>query len=87
MHVAGIYGNETLSLQLNWKTPPFDNPKMREAIAYAMPYRQIVSIGYAGQARKWDALYTEVLNGYVKPDTQYTQDPDKARALLAERKR
>jgi peptide/nickel transport system substrate-binding protein len=84
VHVAGIYGNETLSLQLNWKTPPFDNPKMREAIAYAMPYRQIVSIGYAGQARKWDALYTEVLNGYVKPDTQYTQDPDKARALLAE---
>jgi peptide/nickel transport system substrate-binding protein len=84
VHVAGIYGNEVLALNLNWKTPPFDNPKLRQAIAAAMPYRQIVSIGYSGQARKWDALYTEFLNGYIKPKTQYAQDLDKARQLLAE---
>lgn len=84
VQVAGIYGNETLALNLNWKTPPFDNPKLRQAIAAAMPYRQIVSIGYSGQARKWDALYTEFLNGYIKPKTQYVQDLDRARQLLAE---
>jgi ABC-type transport system substrate-binding protein len=37
-----------------------------------------------GQARKWDALYTEFLNGYIKPQAQYEQDADKARQLLAE---
>jgi peptide/nickel transport system substrate-binding protein len=84
VHVAGIYGNETLALNLNFKTPPFDNPKLRQAIAAAIPYRQIVSIGYAGQARKWDALYTDFLNGYIKPQTQYSQDPEKAKQLLAE---
>ena len=84
VQVAGIYGNETLALNLNWKTPPFDNPKLRQAIAAAMPYRQIVSIGYSGQARKWDALYTDFLNGYVKPQAQYSQDLPKARQLLAE---
>jgi peptide/nickel transport system substrate-binding protein len=82
--VAGIYGNEVLALNLNFKTPPFDNPKLRQAIAAAMPYRQIVSIGYSGQARKWDAQFTEFLNGYIKPKAQYEQDLAKAKQLLAE---
>ena len=84
VRVAGIYGNEVLALNLNFKTPPFDNPKLRQAIAEAMPYRQIVSIGYSGQARKWDAQYTEFLNGFIKPKAQYSQDAEKARQLLAE---
>ncbi|WP_158746587.1 ABC transporter substrate-binding protein, partial [Acidisphaera sp. L21] len=82
--VGGIYGNETLLLSLNFKTPPFDNPKLRQAIAAAMPYLQIINIGYAGQARKWDAHFTEVLAGYIKPSTQYQQDPELAKKLLAE---
>jgi peptide/nickel transport system substrate-binding protein len=84
MKVAGIYGNEVLALHLNFKTPPFDNPKLRQAFAAAMPYRQIASIGYSGQARKWDAQYTEFLKGYVKPKTQYEQDIEQAKRLLAE---
>ncbi|MCX7324981.1 MAG: ABC transporter substrate-binding protein [Hyphomicrobiales bacterium] len=82
--VAGVYGNETLFLNLNWKTPPFDNAKLRQAIAAAMPYRQIASIGYANQARRWEAHYTGVLNGYIKPDAQFPQDVERAKALLAE---
>ncbi|MEO9190176.1 MAG: ABC transporter substrate-binding protein [Acetobacteraceae bacterium] len=82
--VAGVYGNETLFLNLNFKTPPFDNPKLRQAFAAAMPYAQIAQIGYAGQARKWDAHFTSVLNGYVKPATQYARDVEKAKQLLTE---
>ncbi len=82
--VAGIYGNEVLALNLNFKTPPFDNPKLRQAFAAAMPYKQIISIGYSGQARKWDAQYTEFLNGFIKPKAQYDQDLAKAKQLLAE---
>jgi peptide/nickel transport system substrate-binding protein len=82
--VAGIFGNETLLVNLNFKTPPFDNPKIRQAIAAAMPYEQIAEVGYARKARRWEAHYTPVLNGYAKPSTQYTRDLDKAKALLAE---
>ncbi len=82
--VAGVYGNETLFLNLNWKTPPFDNPKLRQAIAAAMPYRQIANIGYANQARRWEAHFTPVLNGYAKPKAQFPQDTARAKQLLAE---
>ncbi len=82
--VAGVYGNETLFLNLNWKTPPFDNPKLRQAIAAAMPYRQIANIGYANQARRWEAHFTPVLNGYTKPKAQFPQDIARAKQLLAE---
>ena len=82
--VAGIFGNETLFLILNFKTPPFDNPKVRQAIAYAMPYKQITTIGYSGQARRWEGHFPTVFGGYQKPDTQYDTDLARAKALLAE---
>lgn len=82
--VAGIFGNETLLVNLNFKTPPFDNPKVRQAVAAAMPYQQIADVGYAGKARRWEAHYTPVLNGYAKPVAQYVQDLAKAKQLLAE---
>ncbi|MEI5668391.1 ABC transporter substrate-binding protein [Bosea sp. CCNWLW174] len=82
--VAGIFGNETLFLNLNWKTPPFDNAKLRQAFAAAMPYDAISKIGYSGQARPWQAHFTPVLNGYVKPQAQFANDQARAKALLAE---
>lgn len=82
--VAGIFGNETLLVNLNFKTPPFDDPRVRQAVAAAMPYQQIADVGYAGKARRWEAHYTPVLNGYAKPTTQYVQDVAKAKQLLAE---
>ena len=82
--VAGIYGNEVLSVGLNFKTPPFDNPKLRQAIAYAIPYEQIARVGYAGAARKMEGQYPRVEHDYMRPSTQYATDPAKAKALLAE---
>ena len=82
--VAGIFGNETLFLTLNFKTPPFDNPKVREAIAYAMPYQQVTAIGYSGAAKRWEGHMPTSWPGVIKPAAQYTTDLAKARALLAE---
>ena len=82
--VAGIYGNEVLIMNLNFKTPPFDNPKLRQAIAYAMPYQQIATVGYAGSAQRMDGHFSRSLNGYQKPSTQYVTDIPKAKQLLAE---
>jgi len=82
--VAGIYGNEILILALNFKAPPFDNPKLRQAIAYAMPYQQIATVGYAGSAQHMDGHFSRSLNAYIKPSTQYNTDVAKAKHLLAE---
>ena len=82
--VAGIYGNEVLIMNLNFKTPPFDNPKVRQAIAYAMPYQQIATVGYAGSAQRMDGHFSRSLNGYSKTSTQYVTDIPKAKQLLAE---
>ncbi len=82
--VAGLYGNETLFLNLNDRTPPFDNPALRQAIAFAMPYQQVAAIGYAGAARRWEGHFPRAFNGAVQPDTQYTTDPARAKQLLAE---
>lgn len=82
--VAGIIGNETLFLSLNFKTPPFDNPKLRQAIAFAMPYAQIANVGYSGAARRWEGHIPMSFNGYVRPSTQYATDIPKAKQLLVE---
>jgi peptide/nickel transport system substrate-binding protein len=82
--VAGIYGNEVLIMNLNFKTPPFDNPKVRQAVAYAMPYQQIATVGYAGSAQRMDGHFSRSLNGYTKTSTQYVTDIPKAKQLLAE---
>ena len=82
--VAGIYGNETLFLNLNFKTPPFDNPKLRQAIAYALPYQQVTNIGYSGAARRWEGHIPTIFPGVIRPQAQYATDLAKAKQLLAE---
>jgi peptide/nickel transport system substrate-binding protein len=82
--VAGIYGNEVLTLGLNFRTPPFDNAKLRQAIAYAIPYQQIVRVGYADSARKMEGQYPRVEHDYMRPSTQYETNIEKAKALLVE---
>jgi peptide/nickel transport system substrate-binding protein len=59
------------------------NPKIREAIAYAINKQALIDAFYAGQA--------VVADNWMPPDTQYykaenlpTYDPEKAKALIAE---
>jgi len=68
----------------NTLRPPLDDPMVRQALSYAVPYQDIIDVatfGYATQARGaapagvWP--YSEEVN-------QYTQDLDMARELLAE---
>lgn len=82
--VAGLYGNETLFLNLNFKAPPFDNPAMRQAVAYAMPYQQVAAIGYGGGARRWQGHFPRAFSGPAPPEPQYATDPARAKQLLAD---
>jgi peptide/nickel transport system substrate-binding protein len=82
--VAGVYGNETLFINVNFKTPLFQDLKLRQALAYGIDYQQVIDTGYIGQARKWEGQIPATFPGYRKPQTQYHHDPAKAKQLLTE---
>lgn len=71
-------------LLLNHEHPPLDNPKVREAIDYAIDKQAIVDTVLFGQG--------EVANSYIPKGALYhsddngarPHDPEKAKALLAE---
>jgi len=81
---SGYVGNEGLFMVMNFKTPPFDNIKLRQAIAYAVPYDRVIKTGYGGQAKQWESVVPSTYPSFVKNDPPYSYDPAKAKALLAE---
>jgi peptide/nickel transport system substrate-binding protein len=84
IEVGGLIGNETLFIDLNWATPPFDDPLVRQAVAYSIPYDEVVETGYFGQARHWLGVVPSIYPGYIEPSTTYDFDLNRARDLLAE---
>ena len=81
--VAGVVGNQNLFLLMNWKSQPFQNKTLRQAVAYAIPYAQVIKIGYFGAAHQWLGQIPSTYPFYVKPKTQFSYDQAKAKALLA----
>jgi len=70
-------------ISMNVTQKPFDNPKVREAINYAINRQALVKVAFAG--------YATPATGVVPPSIAYAQqyqpwpyDPAKARALLKE---
>jgi peptide/nickel transport system substrate-binding protein len=84
LKVGGVTGNENMFIHMNFLTKPFDNPKVREAVAHAIPYDQIIKTGYFGQASKWDGVVPSSYPGYVAAKTPAKYDPELAKKLLAE---
>ena len=83
--VSTPYSNGVQYIGMNVKNPPFDNLKVRQAVAYALPYQKImdaVLFGLAGPmygAKPGDPLKT----AWPQPHA-YTTDVAKAKQLLAE---
>jgi peptide/nickel transport system substrate-binding protein len=75
---------EHLFVALNFETPPFDEPLVRQAIAYAIPYEDIIQVGYYGQARRWLSLVPTLIPGFRRTDVQFNHDPERASELLAQ---
>jgi peptide/nickel transport system substrate-binding protein len=82
--VQGITGNQTLFVHMNFKSPPFDNLKVRKAVSHAIPYDQIIKTGYSGQATIWQGFVPSGYPGYVPSAKDFVYDPAKAKALLAD---
>jgi peptide/nickel transport system substrate-binding protein len=72
-------------LGMNVSKPPFDNPKVREAVAYAVPYQKIVDAVMFGLANPMYGAPADKATEVKWPQpTKYVTDIAKAKALMAE---
>ena len=83
--VSHPIGNGMYSVDMNVKNPPFENPKVRQAVAYALPYQKIMDAAMFGLA---NPLYGGPSNNVADltwpAKTGYVNDMAKAKKLMAE---
>ncbi len=84
LKVVSIFpGNDVADMGFNVTHPPFDNPLVRQAIAYALPYDEILKTVYLGTAQRWYSPFFPVYPGYTDQyGKQYVTDVAKAKSLL-----
>jgi peptide/nickel transport system substrate-binding protein len=83
--ISNPIGNGMYSVELNVVNPPFNNEKVRQAVAYAIPYRNIIDAAMFGNANALFGGRSNDVSTIAWPQaTGYTTDMDKAKALMAE---
>lgn len=79
--------NRILALGVNYRFAPFDDDRrgrlLRQAIAHALPYDEVIASDYLGEAKQWNGLVESTYQGF-RPDDRYRTDLARARALMAE---
>lgn len=73
-----------LYLAFNQQIPELQDPKVREALSYAIDKDALISQVLPEGTQKATQFIPEVVNGYNDGVTTYEYDVDKAKALLAE---
>lgn len=83
--VLQVASNKHLFFCLNNNVAPFDDVRVRQAIAYAIPYDSLVNDVMYGNAAVTTSMLPDNVNGHISDDkTHYTTDLEKAKDLLAE---
>lgn len=85
LRVAAVRGNQSIYAVMNNTKPPFDDPKVRQAINTVIPRAQIVKDVYRGLAEPWQGVMPSTYPGYV-PMSAYDFNIEKAKELLAQSK-
>lgn len=73
-----------LYLGMNQKVAPLNDPKVRQAIAYAIDKEAVISQSLPEGTTPATQFIPETVNGYNSDVTTYDYDPEKAKQLLAE---
>jgi peptide/nickel transport system substrate-binding protein len=83
--VSTPYSNGVQYIGMNVKNPPFDNLKVRQAVAYAIPYQKIMDAALFGLAKPMFGAPASAATEPVWPQPhKYSTDLAKAKQLLAE---
>ena len=70
-------------LGFNMKKAPYDNPKVREAISYAIDQKPIIDTVFLGAAEPANSILGKNIFAYYDVE-KFTQNIEKAKALMAE---
>lgn len=86
INVVNIPANTNEFLIFNQKVvPQFADERVRQAINYAIPKKEIVETAYFGQALPWEAVFTTVVPGALDESKwMYEFNLEKAKALMSE---
>jgi peptide/nickel transport system substrate-binding protein len=77
--------NGMYSVEMNVVHPPFDNEKVRQAVAYAIPYQKIVDAAMFGVANPLFGGKSNDVRTIAWPQpTGYVTDIEKAKALMTQ---
>jgi peptide/nickel transport system substrate-binding protein len=83
--VSTPYSNGIQYIGMNVKNPPFDNLKVRQAVAYAIPYQKIMDAVLFGLAKPMYGAAPDAPTQVAWPQPhKYNTDIAKAKALMAE---
>lgn len=80
-------GSATASLMVmgfNTKKAPFDNPKVRQAISYALNKEDIVLMALDGRGAPVETCLPGLMSKYTDGVPTYPYNPDLAKSMLAE---
>ena len=67
---------------INQAVKPFDNPLVRQAVAYGLDREGVVKSFYAGRGTVANEFMPPQVVGYAKDVAKYTYNPEKAKQLL-----
>jgi peptide/nickel transport system substrate-binding protein len=77
--------NGMYSVEMNVTHPPFDNEKVRQAVAYAIPYQKIIDAAMFGVANPMFGGKSNDVSTIAWPQpTGYATDIEKAKELMAQ---
>jgi peptide/nickel transport system substrate-binding protein len=73
-----------VSVEVDFTLPPFDDIRVRQALACATPVDRIIRDGLLGQGRPWRSPVKSISQWYSDAAWDFAYDPVRARRLLAE---
>jgi peptide/nickel transport system substrate-binding protein len=79
------FSNGVQYIGMNVTKPPFDNPKVRQAVAYAIPYQKIMDAVLFGLGNPMFGAQADKATEVAWPQpTKFVTDIEKAKALMVE---
>jgi peptide/nickel transport system substrate-binding protein len=84
MRLWNFQGYVIAQSPMNPEYPPLDDVRVRQALSYATPYRQILEDVYRGFAGPAQGPLSDHAAGFDPNLHPYSYDPERARALLRE---
>ncbi len=82
--IETVQGFNQAFMMFNTKQAPFDNPKVRQAVLYAIDTQKLIDNQLEGQAEAATSFLPKNFANYNQAKNVYTYDVEKAKALLAE---